>query len=424
MLGINKVSFDNHKQISYPNIIPSEKTKKIRIIYSMLKSKEKEKIKDVINEFNLKNKMDYFHSEPNIIVGKTPKGPLFNDKQEVIPTSYVGPSNLFHNFKKRDPSHHPTKNGELSRSYESISIEDNSRKNYRKYTKKTSISVTKSNAINNIYKLIDDKSLQKIYEKIKVRIDGKNKKIRRSLFKNINNSYSRNQSIFDYFNKSREMPNNLKDNLFFQEKVLLKKELLRRSQDTIQKTLSIKCKRNEDELLMNTPDDILIKTLKNKQKEKNMGLADKYKENSWNVTLRTENNKNYFDKVGFENVGDKINPCYTLFNLQSETEFFNKPLSQRYKTQKFKKNYEKGINNKIDVFGKTLNDLEIKGKKLLDVESMRESGFKGKKIMYKNGEVDLLFYQKLYHLTSTPAEIKKNICNERIFAKDYPKKCV
>ena len=405
-----------------PNInskkFPENKAHKIKIIHSLNHVKEKERIKKLIEIYNTNNTTNYFYTEPNIILGKQPKGPRMNNKSELKPYSYVGPSDLFQT-KRRDIPRQISKNinvnnvnkNDSSKSLISKTSETGSRNVGRKKTRKgttltSSTKVNYNNINNNTYKLIDDKSLQNIYSKIKERID-KNKKRN---YSNLTQHKKLGHSIF--YNSSKNFFNVVNKNLNFQEEVLKNHTLMNKTRNELQKYLANKIHRKKKELIMNTTDDIFMKMLKIKQKEKNKTITDKFGENSWNITLRNEMKNGIFDKVGFENVGNKYEPMYTFFSLQTETEFYNKPF---YKQSRIKKIFVDKEN-----IGKKL-DLEVNGKNLLDVESKRETGFKGKKILYKDGEVDLLFYRKQNHLSTIPKEVKKSIFSEKIFVKNYGK---
>lgn len=419
MLDINRKNATFLNLITTPNPRKSteNKTKKINIVHSLKDIKEKEKIKELINIYNSKHTDNYFYTEPNIILGKQPKGPILNNKSLLKPYSFVGPSDLFQ-IKKSNYSKQMSKNNNIiikTESSKSINSKnsDNSGKVIRNFTRKfsrkaTNINNIKSNIniVNKIYKLIDDKSLQTMYGKIKDRIDKNNKKT-------ISNSVQRRKRGYSIFYKNKNSSNSLKNYLHFQEEVLTNQMLIDKTRNDVQIFLSNKIHRNKENLLMNTADDIFMKMLKIKQKEKNMTISDKFRENSWNVTLRNEAKNENFDNVGFENIGNKYDPMYTLFSLKSEPEFFNKPFHSklRIKTKQF-------INKENN--GKNL-DLEVKGKNLLEVEAKREIGFKGKKLLYKDGEADLLFYKKQNHLSTIPAEVKKSIFSEKVFVKDYGK---
>ena len=192
--------------------------------------------------------------------------------------------------------------------------------------------------------------------------------------------------------------------------------------------------------------DLLINKSKNfDKKNEEISIIDKnitnnyrYKSNLWNITLRNIPINGKYENNGYLNIGDKYHPIYTIFEINKSIEYFNNPRHEKNKTEENNKKRinklystlnENNYNLKLKYNLQSLNNiqnLEINGKNLLDVEDKRESEIKGKKIIYNKHDLEYLIYKQKNRNTNekeiNEKEIKytlDDIYEEKIFAKNY-----
>jgi hypothetical protein len=73
---------------------------------------------------------------------------------------------------------------------------------------------------------------------------------------------------------------------------------------------------------------------------------------------------------------------------------------------------------------KSIKDLEINGKNLLDVEEKRETEAKGRKIIYKSKELDYLLYKQAEKSKNFSDKDMKTILDNIYEEKDYSRNCI
>ena len=357
-------SFNNIK-INSTDSIP--KTKKYSIIRSLKKYHEKEKIIPIITDFLNKTSTseNFFKTERQIIFGKTPRGPKFYKNSEIIPYSIVGPTNLYSlskKFYKRSftsnkimTSVNSSNTGRRSRSRTNPS--NNQKQNQKQQQQQTIIPIVS-------YDLIDENSLKSVYTDIKKRIKNSRTTIKKRKLK---------------------YPEFLEKSLKFQELVLNDNKKNISLSKKLQKILCNKShKKGNYELLINKSNIFNFQLQEKNYKDKNLDDCSKYKDSLWRITLRNDEKNGKYDELGYRNIGTDLRPRFSYFNLDKIHEF---AISN--------KNNEKIGRNKggIKKYLNTISKMKIEGKNLLDVEMKREIGFKGKKILYKGDDLDLLLYK-------------------------------
>ena len=356
------------------------KGKKFSKIVSLKQYSEKEKIIPIITDYLYKTNTseNFFKTENHIIVGKTPKGPKFYKNSEIIPYSIVGPSNLF-SLQKKIYKRSPTSN--------KIILTSSSSKSGKRSRSRLSIDKHQPQLQQNnpliTYNLIDENSLKNLYNNIK---------------KRIKNSKS------DLIEEKNNYPYILKNSLKVQEIVLKDNKKNMNLSKKLENVLCNKShKKNSYELLINKSSIFNYQLQEKNYKYKNLDNYNKYKEALWKITLRNNEKNGKFDELGYKNIGTDIKPSFSYFNLNKIQEF----AISNNNCEKYGRN-KGGITNYL----KTLSGMEIRGKNLLDIEMNREIGFKGKKILYKNEDLDLLLFKikKNVPIIQNKAEFFKDKC--------------
>lgn len=392
-----------------------QKPKKLNIILNLKNHKEKDRIKKILTEFTKKQKKDYFLKQNNIFIGKINLRKTFFDKNnKLIPYSYVGPASQFSQISK-------SKQNNKQKNFNSLST---SRIEKQRNTK----DLTNGNNT----QIIDNIVLKSYFDEIRKKISTDSEKKR-----------DRNKLL-------NKVPSSVKKRLICQENIFRRNNQQKKIEKLIEERLKKKTKRhNLSDLLMNRSKDYNSKNQEITIMEKCITNGNKFKNNMWNITLRNPRINGKYEEVGYLNIRDKYDPLYTLFNINSNISFFNKPILTPNKRIKLhNKNNERKINEysnkKIASFNGDIYDLktkhnlkildsiknlEVSGKSLLDVEEKRESKIKGKKILYNRQEFELMHFKQ-----SLKAKNKKyksdiempininDIYKDKIFAINYHEK--
>jgi hypothetical protein len=392
-----------------------QKPKKINIILNLKNHKEKDRIKKIITEFTKKQKKDYFLKQNNIFIGKINLRKTFFDKNnKLIPYSFVGPASQFSQISK-------SKQNNKQKNFNSLST---SRIEKQRNTK----DLTNGNNT----QIIDNIVLKSYFDEIRKKISTDSEKKR-----------DRNKLL-------NKVPSSVKKRLICQENIFRRNNQQKKIEKLIEERLKKRTKRhNLSDLLMNRSKDYNSKNQEITIMEKCITNGNKFKNNMWNITLRNPRINGKYEEVGYLNIRDKYDPLYTLFNINSNISFFNKPILTPNKRIKLhNKNNERKINEysnkKIASFNGDIYDLktkhnlkildsiknlEVSGKSLLDVEEKRESKIKGKKILYNRQEFELMHFKQRLKAKNKkyksdiemPININ-DIYKDKIFAINYHEK--
>ena len=392
-----------------------QKPKKLNIILNLKNHKEKDRIKKIITEFTKKQKKDYFLKQNNIFIGKINLRKTFFDKNnKLIPYSFVGPASQFSQISK-------SKQNNKQKNFNSLST---SRIEKQRNTK----DLTNGNNT----QIIDNIVLKSYFDEIRKKISTDSEKKR-----------DRNKLL-------NKVPSSVKKRLICQENIFRRNNQQKKIEKLIEERLKKKTKRhNLSDLLMNRSKDYNSKNQEITIMEKCITNGNKFKNNMWNITLRNPRINGKYEEVGYLNIRDKYDPLYTLFNINSNISFFNKPILTPNKRIKLhNKNNERKINEysnkKIASFNGDIYDLktkhnlkildsiknlEVSGKSLLDVEEKRESKIKGKKILYNRQEFELMHFKQRLKAKNKkyksdiemPININ-DIYKDKIFAINYHEK--
>ena len=392
-----------------------QKPKKLNIILNLKNHKEKDRIKKILTEFTKKQKNDYFLKQNNIFIGKINLRKTFFDKNnKLIPYSFVGPASQFSQISK-------SKQNNKQKNFNSLST---SRIEKQRNTK----DLTNGNNT----QIIDNIVLKSYFDEIRKKISTDSEKKR-----------DRNKLL-------NKVPSSVKKRLICQENIFRRNNQQKKIEKLIEERLKKKTKRhNLSDLLMNRSKDYNSKNQEITIMEKCITNGNKFKNNMWNITLRNPRINGKYEEVGYLNIRDKYDPLYTLFNINSNISFFNKPILTPNKRIKLhNKNNERKINEysnkKIASFNGDIYDLktkhnlkildsiknlEVSGKSLLDVEEKRESKIKGKKILYNRQEFELMHFKQRLKAKNKkyksdiemPININ-DIYKDKIFAINYHEK--
>ena len=137
------------------------------------------------------------------------------------------------------------------------------------------------------------------------------------------------------------MPSSVKKRLICQENIFRRNNQQKQIEKLIEERLKKKTKRhNLSDLLMNRSKDYNSKNQEITIMEKCITNGNKFKNNMWNITLRNPRINGKYEEVGYLNIRDKYDPLYTLFNINSNISFFNKPILTPNKRIKLHNNFE------------------------------------------------------------------------------------
>ena len=244
------------------------------------------------------------------------------------------------------------------------------------------------------YEYVDDNALKMYFNNIKLLISN-NKKTAKNK-EDINND---------------KLPSFIEKSLDNQSKILSERKKQIKEKNRIEKILLKKCHQKSNlDLLINKDEDLfLFKTLKRKQRENKKSLGEKYNLNLWNITLRNakKNSNSLFEWSGYYNFGKKDSPLYSVFPINTEIEYYSKPnMIKNIKLSKPRKT-------------RTLEGLEIIGKNLLNIELKRETGFKGRKLLFRNGEIDLFLKRKKDQISTINSKLRNLLFDDKVYAVNY-----
>ena len=387
-------------------IIPKNKLKKLNVIRQLKEYKEKSKITKFLEEFNKKQENDYFLTQNNIKMGKiTPfnKKKLYDEDHNLIPYSYVGPSQLFNSNSSKRPT----------------ILRSNSIMKYRSNISITAAKKGKDSHQINRHTIIDNKHLKNYFNEIRKRISEEKSKKE------------------DRYQLLLKLPSEVQKSLINQEKFFKRTMNNKKDQKKLQEKIKVRChKKSINDLLINKNKYFDKKYQNYTIIEKNISEENKYKNNLWNITLRNLPINGKYEKVGYMNIGNNYQPWYTFFNINRTIEYFNNPRYERNKTEENKNsklysslnedNFDLKLKSNLNLLD-SIKNLEICGKNLLDVEDKRESEIKGKKILYKRHDLDSIYLRQEKYKTRFGKDFSDripklnldNIYEDRIIVENY-----
>ena len=215
---------------------------------------------------------------------------------------------------------------------------------------------------------------------------------------------------------------NIKRKFVSQEKKLKFNQTIKSKEEKYLKTLAKKCKKEENELLMNTIEEYTIKNKINEFVEKNKILSERFGNNYWLFTLRRPN-KNDFIRLNYVNVGDREREIWKRFvdYPDREIELINDPYNQNNKNKILFRMNEK-LRDKIPNI-KGIIEMKIEGKNLAkkefkditEITELNKNNCKFK--LYKDprennkNNINNFTCKELYKLNSIKINDKKDMMN-------------
>ena len=363
----SKSSFDNINTLSNNNPINSQEVRKNCLFIRPLSFIEKkDKTLNNIIRSSFEDPSQYFSLNSPVHIGTRIK---------------LKKIDLLSQNKSKKTIRSPSKKINISTK---ISVTDTSKSLYtikEKKKKKNSLMLNKE--------IIDNNNLKKIFENYKSKIF-KNRKLRKNEIsfsrsvKDINNSNSLyNKSKANTLNNEEVIPYDLFKSLNYQNKRINDDLNYFKRIKNISKQLSKQLNKEEDDLLFNKVDLFRYKKeiLSSLNKE---SLPEKFK---WNISLRLP--PNFKGKREYHvNVNSERNP---FWGVVVERYPHNKELSvkpgynlRQKEFVKFSRDMNNINKNKNNVNAiKNLDDLNVVGNNLFDMEYKREMSTKGKKILHK-----------------------------------------
>lgn len=269
---------------------------------------------------------------------------------------------------------------------------------YREKHQMTNITNNKDNnnpTIRKNFVTIDNENLKNIFKSYKNNFKVPKKKGSNNLLYNISSSYS-NRGY-----NSDNIPRDLSLSLNVQNRRLLNKKNSDRQNRNLSKYLSRKLRKNESDLLINGVHLYRFKKeiLDNDEDEKNnkKKITEQSSSFRWISSLRRYNNF-YGRKESYLNVGSENNPLwsivverYPVMKEMSVKAGYNLN-SKNFRDFKRRRNLSSLNSERLENF-ENLDKVNIKGKKLFNVEYNREMSNSNNKILHKvfvdNGKVIL-----------------------------------
>jgi len=268
---------------------------------------------------------------------------------------------------------------------------------YREKHQMTNITSNKDNnpTIKKNFLTIDNENLKNIFKSYKNNFQVPKQKGSNNLLYNISNSYSNRG------NNSDNMPKDLSLSLSIQNRRLLNKKNSDKQNRNLSKYLSRKLHKNESDLLINGVHLYRFKKeiLDNDEDEKNnkKKITEQSSSFRWISSLRRYNNF-YGRKESYLNVGSENNPLWSIvverYPVMKEISVkagYNLN-SKNFRDFKKRRNLSSLNYEKLENF-ENFDKVNIKGKKLFNVEYNREMSNNNNKILHKvfvdNGKVIL-----------------------------------
>ena len=434
----------NEKAIKFSTLTNFRKTvttQKILFIKDLKNSQLNEKQKSNLHGYLQSLFTDdkkYFDFTSNIIIGKKPHGPRFDSDNNIVPYSIVGRpiTRSFRRYQTRLANSSSMSRGSFSDKTLNVS-----RVNKQRYNK---FELTRN------FDVLNEKQIADLYKDIQSKIE------------NIKNTPKKKKTKSEKKNLI-SIPNPITKSLKKQEKFFYRSKNIFKNIQKNKEYISKKLKRNISKLVMSN-EDYQKKQQKNIIIENGISNIHKYGDRYWYLSLRNANNitsnksnvndnkseKRYINLSNCENtpmwVPMRLNTVNTVsikpksehkkIFAKTDNHFFKKRMiDQVSKNSKFFKSSKKLISVKLvkclkntnmepNLFN-TMNDLEVKGKSLLEVEKNRELSSKCKsKKYYKKDVLDAMLYLKRLNVNSeilNEKDLKKqtySIFKDQLYASD------
>ncbi len=358
------------------NLNPEPKT---LYISSIKNHKNKNQILNEINKF-FGNESNFLNTDSNIYVGRKPRGPRYDENNELVPYSFVGNANY---LKK------------------SLLKKSNTKKILNQSSKTTETQGQLLKKKIDTCDILDSKILQNYYT------DMKNHTIR--------NKKKENKIML------KTLPILIRDQLKNQEKNLNEYDILDNMSKTMENYLVKRTKKKKEQLLMTNVDSYLFRKAVLNTIEGKTPKEIKLGDNNWYFNLRRPKNFKG-NRDCYINIGTNEKPFWGRFFEKSPNYVLKcrKPIINENYIKTFRKNpYLPVLPNGSNVINELaiMSTLHIDGKSLIDFEKKMQD-FPGKKKLYKRNQLEVLEESK----NLTAPELEKyihEITCDQIYKDDY-----
>ena len=358
------------------NINTEPKTLFIRPIKN---HKDKNQILNEIDTF-FGNESNFLNTDSNIYIGRKPRGPRYDENNELIPYSFVGNANYLQ---------------------KSIIKKSNAKKTLNQSSKTTETQAQLLKKKGDTCDILDNKMLQNYYRDIKIHT--------------INNKKKENKIML------KTLPILIRDQLKNQEKNLNEYDILDNMSKTMENYLVKRTKKKKEQLLMTNVDSYLFRKAVLNTIEGKTPKEIKLGDNNWYFNLRRPKNFKG-NRDCYINIGTNEKPFWGRFFEKSPNYVLKcrKPIINENYIKTFRKNPYLPI---LPTGGNVINELaimsslHIDGKSLIDFEKKMQD-FPGKKKLYKRNQLEVLEESK----NLTAPELEKyihEITCDQIYKDDY-----
>ena len=449
------------------------KIKKTLIIrkYNSYLDKERKIIKEIDNYLKTER---IFDENNKIFLNKLikTKCPRYDKNKKLIPYSFVGPEKIFHlkrrkGIKNRTPlvlndilqnkivqnylnqvkdkdkdnnpinikdnkenidnkdyidnkdNDMPDEHEFLENSYE-ITEEENNIRFHR--VKKRNDNNEEKNKFN-YYTVIDNEDLKNIYHNIYDKIKKYHSIPHKTNKLKTKSKAKSNDNMHFKTCESKGYPENLRNILFRQEKVLTESKNFEKVFEKINNRILLKTHKNKNNnLLLNSNNNSSRNNKFYQIKINNINNTNNNYRN-WNFKLRNPKINGEYKRNGYFLVSALNEELYSTVNLNKDNEIFANPLlySEKNSFNGVNKKSKKKLNKEYEKI-KSLETLKIKGNNLFEYEFRNEMKIKGKKKLYDKYKLDEFNFKEKNKEKISNFDIENNIkefYSNKIFASNY-----
>ena len=336
----------------------------------------------ILNEIDIffGNESNFLNTDSNIYIGRKPRGPRYDENNELIPYSFVGNANYLQ---------------------KSIIKKSNAKKTLNQSSKTTETQAQLLKKKGDTCDILDNKMLQNYYRDIKIHT--------------INNKKKENKIML------KTLPILIRDQLKNQEKNLNEYDILDNMSKTMENYLVKRTKKKKEQLLMTNVDSYLFRKAVLNTIEGKTPKEIKLGDNNWYFNLRRPKNFKG-NRDCYINIGTNEKPFWGRFFEKSPNYVLKcrKPIINENYIKTFRKNPYLPV---LPTGGNVINELaimsslHIDGKSLIDFEKKMQD-FPGKKKLYKRNQLEVMEESK----NLTAPELEKyihEITCDQIYKDDY-----
>ena len=458
----------------------AKKIKKTLIIrkYNSYLDKERRIIKEIDKYLKTER---IFDDNNRIFLNKLikTKCPRYDKNKMLIPYSFVGPEKIFHikrrkGIKNRTPlvlndilqnkilqnylnnmndnENNTINNKENKENKENIDNKDNKDNIDSKYNKDNDIQeenefmensyelteeennikthrVKKRNENNdeknkfNFYTVIDNEDLKNIYHSIYNKIKSYHSIPHKSNNKKLksNTKAKSNENMHFKTCESKGYPDNLRNILFKQEKILKENKNFEKMFEKINNRILLKTHKNNNLLLNSNNNDSRNNKFFQLKINKINNTNNNYR--NWNFKLRNPKINGEYKSNGYFLASTLNDELYSTVNLNKDNEIFVNPLqsSEKNSFNLVRKKSKKKFNKEYEKI-KSLEKLKINGNNLFEYEFHNEMKIKGKKKLYDKYKLDEFNFKEKNKEKISHFDIENNLkefYSNKVFAYNY-----